>query len=233
VFFNKEEPKVLFRTEPDLLDFIPQPIPARSVIPEWFKKLDSFYDHEETKVKQRTIKRCPPVLDAMVSGWLIPTVAEINIVVSNNGEGVSWYTEFDRSVIEPHSNEQIKGHPDLPKPPLKFINHWHMKTPPGWSTLFTPLVNREQEFFTPMSGIVETDKHEANVNFPSFVTKEDGSYIIPPGTPIVQAIPFKRGFDKKPEIRAFSNDELLRRNLNQRRHAAMPSTYRDTQWERK
>ena len=78
-----------------------------------------------------------------------------------------------------------------------------------------------------MSGIVETDKHEANVNFPSFVTKEDGSYIIPAGTPIVQAIPFKRGFDKKPTVRAFTNDELLKRNLNQRRHAAMPSFYRD------
>ena len=58
-----------------------------------------------------------------------------------------------------------------------------------------------------MSGIVETDKHLACVNFPSFVTKEDGSYIIPQGTPIVQAIPFKRDFSKKAEI-----ERYVRRN---------------------
>ena len=51
------------------------------------------------------------------------------------------------SVIEPHDMIRLKGHPDLPKPPLKFINYWHMKTPPGWSTLFTPLLNRGARVF--------------------------------------------------------------------------------------
>ena len=233
MFFRK--PEVLFRTDPEMYGIIPEPVPSRSYIPDWYKKIDSYYTQERDGLpwKERTIKRCPPVLDAMVTGWILKTAAEIKIVVQDDGGGVSWSTNAEFSVIEPHSSDQIKGHPDLPKPPLKFINYWHMKTPPGWSTLFTPLLNRKQEFFTPMSGIVETDKHLACVNFPSFVTKEDGSYIIPQGTPIVQAIPFKRDFSKKAEIRAYTSEETLKRNRNTRIHQGNPSHYRDTQWEKK
>ena len=66
-----------------------------------------------------------------------------------------------------------KNHPSLPRLPLKIMNYWHMRTPPGWSTLFVSPLNSENEYFEPMSGVVETDKYFEFVNFPSFL-KIDG-----------------------------------------------------------
>lgn len=231
MFFK--QPKVVFSTEPELYGVIPEPVPARTNIPEWFKRLKNFTVPDEGGFPGRTIKRCPPFLDALVSGWLIPTPCEIEIVVQKDQTYVEWNTRFSRAPIEPHANSQIEGHPGLPRPPLKFNNYWHMKTPPGWSTLFVPPLNRENEWFTPLSGIVETDKYFEYVNFPSILNKPDGTYIIPAGTPIVQAIPFKRGMDKKATIRAMNKKELAELDLTRRRHMSTPSRYRDSLWERK
>lgn len=91
------KPKVTFTTEPELHGIIPPPKPARSHIPDWFKKLKNFQseDKDDSEVwPNRTIKRCPPFLDAMVSGYLMVTPAEIEIVVNEDGSGVDWRTDF-------------------------------------------------------------------------------------------------------------------------------------------
>ena len=229
-------PKVTFTTYPDLYGIIPEPIPARSVLPDWFKKLKSFGNQElesPTIWPERTIKRCPPVLDAMVSGWLLPTPAEIELVINEDGSGVDWKTALNYSVIEPHSTEQIRGHPSLPRLPLKFINYWHMKTPPGWSTLFVSPLGRVNQYLEPMAGIVETDKYLEFVNFPSFLKPTGTTLIIPRGYPIVQAIPFKRGMDRKANIRAMTSKESDALELLRRKRTSQPSIYRETMWERK
>lgn len=229
-------PKVTFTTYPDLYGVIPEPIPARSMLPDWFKKLKGFGNEEPenpTYWPTRSIKRCPPVLDAMVSGWILTTPAEISFVVNEDGSGVEWHTDLKHSAIQDHKIEQIKGHPSLPRVPLKFLNYWHMKTPPGWSTLFVPPLNRENEYFEPMSGVVETDKYLEFVNFPSFLKKTGTTFIIPRGYPVAQAIPFKRGFNRKADIRAMTPKEVDALDLLRRKRDSQPSLYRETMWERK
>jgi len=229
------KPKVTFTTEPALFGIIPEPKPARSEIPEWFKKLKNF-EHEDEDGgpwPDRTIKRCPPFLDAMVSGWLMVTPAEIEIVVNDDGSGVEWRSDFFRDVMQTHETSQIKGHNALPSPPLKFLNYWHLKTPPGWSTLFVPPLNRENNIIECMSGIVETDKYFEFVNFPSFLKQKGTTIRLPRGYPIAQAIPFKRGMNKKPEIRAMNDKEVKTLNLTRERRMSQPSLYRETMWERK
>ena len=157
----------------------------------------------------------------MVSGWILTTPAEIEIVVNEDGSGVEWNTSWDHSVIEDHSINQIRGHPSLPRLPLKIMNYWHMRTPPGWSTLLVSPLNRVHEYFEPMSGVVVTDKALEVVNFPSFLKSTGTTMIIPRGYPVVQAIPFKRGLDKKADIRAMTQKEydaldLLRQKRNNR-----------------
>ena len=95
MFFRK--PEVLFRTDPEMYGIIPEPVPSRSHIPDWYKKIDSYYIQERDGLpwKERTIKRCPPVLDAMVTGWILKTAAEIKLVVEDNGGGVSWSTNAE------------------------------------------------------------------------------------------------------------------------------------------
>lgn len=229
-------PKVTFTTYPDLYGVIPEPIPARSMLPDWFKKLKGF-GHEElddpTAWPSRSIKRCPPVLDAMVSGWILTTPAEMSIVVNEDGSGVEWRTDLNYNVIEDHDVGQIKGHPSLPRLPLKILNYWHMKTPPGWSTLFVSPLNRENKYFEAMSGVVETDKYLEFVNFPSFLKQTGTTFIIPRGYPVIQAIPFKRGFNRKADIRAMTPKESDALELLRRQRKSHPSIYRETMWERK
>lgn len=229
-------PKVTFTTYPDLYGVIPEPIPARTKIPDWYKRLAN-YTNEMPETGEswprRTIKRCPPVLDAMVSGWLLTTPAETEVIVNEDGSGVDWQSNFNLPVFEPHAESQLGKHPSLPRPPLKVMNYWHMRTPPGWSTLFVSPLNRENEYFEPMSGIVETDKYFEFVNFPSFLKIKGTTAIIPRGYPVVQAIPFKRGMDKKSVVRAMNDKEQQLLEKTRARHRSEPSLYRDNMWERK
>jgi hypothetical protein len=229
-------PKVTFTTYPELYGVIPEPIPARSLLPDWFKKLKGFANQDPdsgTVWPNRTIKRCPPVLDAMVSGWILTTPAEMEVSINDDGSGVEWHTDFTHSVIEEHATQQIKGHPSLPRLPLKIMNYWHMRTPPGWSTLFVSPLNRENKYFEPMAGVVETDKYLEFVNFPSFLKPKGTTLLIPRGYPVVQAIPFKRGMDRKSDIRAMSSKEVKALNHLRSQRTSRPSLYRETMWERK
>ena len=87
--------------------------------------------------KDKTIKRCPPFIDILQTGWLIGAPADIYINITNNGADVEWQTEFSETVFEEHSHAQIVGHSQIPKPPLKVINYWQITTPPaGRACLF-------------------------------------------------------------------------------------------------
>lgn len=226
----RRDPKITFTTLPELKDVIPDPVPARTVMPEWFKRLKPF--HSESQ-QSKTIKRCPPFLDILQTGWLIGAPADIYLEITNGGANVSWNTEWNNTVFEEHSHAQITGHPEIPKPPLKFLNYWQITTPPGWSCMFTPPINRELKYFEAISGIVDTDKYFEFINFPGFLIPTEGSIMIPRGEPIVQVIPFKRDFSKKAEIRAMNEKELEKLDFTRRRRGSKNSLYRDTMWVKK
>ena len=57
--------------------------------------------------------------------------------------------------------------------------------------------------------------------------------MIPRGEPIVQVIPFKRGFSKKAEIRAMNQKELDKLDFTRRQRGSKNSLYRDTMWVKK
>ncbi len=225
------KPKTRFTTEPDLRDIIPEPTPARKSLPEWFKKLPNFSENDGWK--SRTIKRCPPVLDAMSAGYILSTPAEMELRISDDGRVVDWKCDFFRPVIEAHEQSQVTDNPNAPKPPLKFLNYWAIETPPGWSTLFVNPLNRENEMIDAIPGIVETDKYYEYINFPSFLKIKGCSVIVPRGYPIVQAIPFKRAMDKKATIETMSDKDLARLKSTRDRRSSQPSLYRETMWERK
>jgi hypothetical protein len=227
------KPKTRFTTEPALYDIIPKPIPARHMLPDWFKKLAPFTEKDDTKWLNRTIKRCPPVLDALSTGYILTTPAEIELIISDEGDLVEWRCDFIRPVIEAHHETQITGNPNLPKPPLKFLNYWAIETPKGWSTLFVNPLNRDNSIIDAMSGIVETDKYFEYINFPSFLRVKGKTITIPRNYPIVQAIPFKRGMDKRATIEPMGVEDLKRLGHTRDRRSSQPSLYRETMWERK
>ena len=101
---------------------------------------------------------------------------------------------YEFPVVETHKTAQIKGMPmqkEFEEQPFKWNSPWLIKTPKGYSTLFTHPLNHFDLPFITMSGIVDTDSYTMPINFP-FILRSDFEGIIPKGTPIAQIIPIKR-----------------------------------------
>jgi len=175
------------------------PIPANNFIPEWYKKTDGYMDDirrpDPDYGTTATIKKCMPVFDAITSGYLIVSAADIYIsqvfdeIDQKNVPHLQWASE---NLITFHDNKQAKLYPvnwGLKYP--KFQNQWSIKTPPGYSCLFITPLHRDLPF-TILPGIVDTDKYTNPVNFPFILNDVGWEGMIEAGTPIAQVIPFKR-----------------------------------------
>lgn len=187
------KPKIEFLCHPDDLGVIAEPVPAKSALPNWFKKLPAIDPNHVTAVNNGlTAKRCMPFLDALTTGWILPLAATVRLEISDEGRSVEAGWEIDRVMVSNHAMHQIAGNPREPRPPCKFHNYWTIKTPPGWSCLFVAPLNRSNGVVEIVSGVVDTDTYHSLINFPFISTAPDGVYTIERGTPIVQIIPFLR-----------------------------------------
>lgn len=193
MFFSAQAPKLEFRCAKEDLGVIAEPVPAKSVLPDWFRKLPpvdkSKLTHSDNGL---TIKRCMPFLDATMTGWIIPAAATVRLDVKDNGASVEAGWEFDKVMVSNHHSYQIAGNPMEPRPPCKFHNYWTVATPKGWSCLFVAPLNRPQPILQILSGVVDTDTYQSLIHFPFIPTAPDGIHLIEKGTPLVQVIPFRR-----------------------------------------
>lgn len=173
--------KITFKSKDINLD-LSQPRPAYKTLPEWYRASQGVVNGHET------VKKCVPFLDAMMSGYSVVTTADV--YYDSNG-----FQQIGKlEMITSHFSDQISNFPvpeEYDKKPYKWMNFFVMNTPKGYSTLFTHPLNRIDLPFYTLSGVVDTDKFPVEVNFPFFI-KEGFSGIIPAGTVIAQAIPFKR-----------------------------------------
>jgi hypothetical protein len=172
---------VKFRSvSPDLA--VPHPTPAYKNIPEWYRTSKPFVDGVET------LKKCVPVLDSMTTGYMLTLSSDV-MFTHGAVQDISV-----RGVVHSHEDSQI-GDLKIPseyhKTVYKWINSFILKTPKGYSTLFTHPANRIDLPFYSFSGLVDTDRFPVEVNFP-FLIKKDFVGIIPAGTPIAQAVMIKR-----------------------------------------
>jgi len=234
MIFNKvNNSKIKFFCDPECKDVIPEPYPARKLMPDWYKKLPNFTESPDEKFDFKTLKRCPPFLDAMSTGWIIPLAADVQFNIQDNGAGLAWDSEFYRPMVENHTLNQISTHPNHPMVPIKILNHWIIETPPGWSCLFVPPLNRPDKNLDLMSGIVETDKYFEYINFPGFLKLLNGKITLEAGYPLMQVIPYKRNFSKDAEIKSLNKKNQARLDMIRKRRSSHPSLYRNKMWERK
>jgi hypothetical protein len=163
---------------------IARPVPASRMVPEWYRGMPGVFNGIET------LKKCVPVLDTLTAGYIFTLSADV------------WYNKENKAIISnstvpinsdhfPEQTQDVVLPEEFDSQPHKWINYWHVKTPKGYSTLFIHPLNREDLPFKSFTGIVDTDKHPLVINFP-FVIRKDFDGMIPEGTPIIQAIPFKR-----------------------------------------
>jgi hypothetical protein len=202
-----------------------RPIPAHGEIPSWYKNIDSYIGQEKKPVGNgsttATIKRCMPVFDAMVSGYILLTYVDIFVsqkkiiyldedyfiknkekrefseqeIIEKKLKKTNPHYEWPSlNPIDFHPIEQAPNHPSRNGHHVsypKWINPWAIKTPPGYSTLFVQPFHRES-VFTILPGIVDTDTYSNPVNFPFTLNDVEFEGLIPAGTPMAQVIPFKR-----------------------------------------
>jgi hypothetical protein len=186
-------PVIEFLCLPEDKGVIAEPVAAGSVLPDWFRRLPGIDQSQLSATNDgMTVKRCMPFLDALSVGWIIPLAASVRLEVSDEGRTVNAGWDFDREMVSNHSAFQVAGNPFAPRPPMKFHNYWSVRTPPGWSCLFVPALNRDKDVVEIFSGVVDTDSYVPPVNFPFVVTAPDGTYNLAQGTPLVQVVPFQR-----------------------------------------
>jgi hypothetical protein len=145
MFFNSKT----VITFTNLLEYpeLSSPQPASQVIPDWYKQTTNWYPEtkEPTPKTTLTVKKCMPVFDALTAGYILNTPADV-YVSQDNGEPS--YDTTLKNIIQSHPLKQAHKHPAnngfiFPK----WINGWGIKTPKGYSCLFTAPMHNPNPWF--------------------------------------------------------------------------------------
>jgi len=199
------------------------PIPTKLNLPDWFKKL-------KFNMQNKTIRGCIPFMDTLTAGYILKMPQDFYVkhnFVNDKQERDSIYRfsyqDFSNFIWQKVNLNTINPQVHNPKQlgekcPFhnknknlsyyKILNPFLIKTPPGYSCLFTPPLNNRDDRFEIISGIVDTDKFPNYINFPIIINGDKYPELettIARGLPYVQVIPFKRE-NWKMEIKPMSEN---------------------------
>lgn len=224
--------RIVFRCDPMLADLLPPPVAARSMLPDWLRKMphEAFSPVHDQQV--RTVKQCPPFVDAMSYGFIMPLPCDVTM-----RDGVlSWdwsvptpsVLAHPRSPISFHVPEQVQSTPLCPpdRAVVKFNSFWTIELEPGWSLFATHPVNRMDLPFRLLSGLVDADRfNDVGILFPAIWIDPAFTGTLPRGTPIAQCFAVPRGM---PElvIEAFSAERAARYETTAADLLGGPGVYR-------
>lgn len=192
--------KIEFSCLPGYAAHLPKPRLAAGALPDWLKAMPRAAASEVLAgAEVRTVKQCPPFIDAMRGGIVFPLATDLTV---SNGE-FSWDWDLPthpdaratRSPIGVHVPEQATGFPGAPvgQMVIKFTNFWTVHLPAGWSMLFTHPVNRFDLPFTTLCGMVDCDGwSDGFVHFPAVWSDPGFSGTLAAGTPVAQGFPVLR-----------------------------------------
>lgn len=233
--------EVKFLCHPDFEGVFDPPVPASRVLPDYYKDMPPLTSatgrpvFNERGEPGETMKKCMPVLDSMTFGYFITLATDVHVEDQGDfGKNFVWPAD-GFTAISSHPEGQFPGLPigeeyDTSSA-YKFINPWHIVTPPGYSTLFVqPMWHYDLPFHV-FPGVVDTDRHPVAVNFPFLMRKNFEGYL-KKGIPIVQAIPFKRDeFVSSAGVRDLAYDKLWQRAKLQftnryKEHFRSPKSFR-------
>jgi hypothetical protein len=192
--------KIILRCDPALIGVLPAPVPARDALPEWLRAMAPRVPSELHQRAVRTVKQCPPFVDAMVHGFTVLLPCDVQV---QRGGRFHWQWDAPRPATAGHPRaplsfhvpEQLTGAPmhDPQRAAIKFNSFWTVELEPGWALFATHPVNREDLPFRTLSGLVDSDRFvDAGINFPALWTAPDFEGTLPRGTPVAQCFPVPR-----------------------------------------
>jgi hypothetical protein len=203
--------RMIFRCDPALADQLPPPVPARGQLPDWLRAMPANAHSEIHGRDIRTVKQCPPFVDAMAYGVMILLPCDVRM---DHGS-LSWAWDVPepatsghpRAPLSFHVPAQLIGTPfaSAGQAAIKFNSFWTIELDPGWSLFATHPVNRWDLPFRTITGLVDADRfHDGGINFPALWTEPEFSGVLPKGTPVAQCFAVPRA---APELVFESFDE--------------------------
>ena len=187
--------KVVFRCPPELQGLIPEPVPGRRGLPDWLRRMPAHVQSGELGLNVETVKQCPPFVDAMSGGFLMPLAADVTV---EDGR-LSWHWDlpasptlvYPRAPVSFHVPDQLRGSPLFEGDTfaVKFTNYWAVSLPPGVGLLCTHPANRLDLPFRTLTGLVRADAYENFIHFPALWSDPGFSGVLPRGTPVAQCYP--------------------------------------------
>lgn len=191
---------IQFRCDPALFDLLPRPVPARAVLPDWLRAMAPRVPSEVHRRSIRTVKQCPPFVDAMSHGFMMLLPCDVRVEA---GGQFSWdwplpalsMPGHPRAPLSFHVPEQLQGSPLAhgARSALKFNSFWTVQLDEGFSLMAVHPVNRDDLPFRTVTGLVDADRfHDVGINFPAVWSDPAFSGVLPRGTPVAQCYAVSR-----------------------------------------
>ena len=191
---------VVFRCDPALRETLPRPLPALQALPDWLREMPGAAFSELHGREVRTVKQCPPFVDAMRHGFVMRLPCDVSVTEGR----FSWHWDLPslagetqpRSPLSFHAPAQVAGSPfgeGGGHALIKFNSFWTIELEPGYSLFATHPVNRADLPFRTLTGLVDSDRfHAVGVLFPAVWTDADFAGVLLAGTPVAQCFPVSR-----------------------------------------
>ena len=195
--------QISFRCDPALLDILPRPAPAREFLPDWLRQMPQYAVSDMHGEDIRTVKHCPPFVDAMSHGFMMPLPCDVHVADGR----LSWNWDIPalaaalhpRAPISFHAAAQVAGTPlhapgQVPGQVIvKFNSFWTVELEPGWSLFAMHPANRHDLPFRLLGGMVDADHfHDVGILFPAIWSDPGFSGLLPRGMPVAQCLAVRR-----------------------------------------
>lgn len=226
--------RVLFRCDPALIDRLERPVPARAALPDWLRAMPATSFSALHGQDVRTVKQCPPVVDAMSHGFIIPLPCDVTL---RDGK-LSWDWDLPPLFVEAHPRSPISFHVPAQvagtpwhrddRAIVKFNSFWTVELEPGYSLFATHPVNRDDLPFRLLTGLVDADRFsDVGILFPAVWIDPAFEGTIKRGTPVAQCFPVARG-TLDLTFEPFSDRDRARYETTAETLLGQPGAYRKT-----
>ncbi len=224
--------RIVFRCDPALYDVLPRPVPARSALPDWLRRMPAAAFSGTHGQEVRTVKQCPPFVDAMAYGFIMPLPCDV--AVRDGRFSWSWdlpplsVEAHPRSPLSFHVPAQVTGTPfhAAERAIVKFNSFWTIEVEPGYALFATHPVNRADLPFRLLTGLVDADRfNQVGILFPAVWVDPGFAGVLPAGTPVAQCFAVAR---EAPQL-AFaplSDEERRRYDTTAAALLSKPGVYR-------
>lgn len=222
--------KITARCHPALEPLLLPPVPADRALPDWLSTMPSVVESQSLGMESvRTLKHCPPLIDAMRLGILI--LNPVDLQVTEDELHWDWDppiladAQISRAPVGVHVPEQADGTPlATDRLILKFVNFWTLSTEAGWSLLVQHPAGYPDLPFQTLSGVVDGDRFcDGYVHFPALL---DPGFegVIARGTPVAQVVPVRK--ETALDVGPMTDAEIAENRAVQEALASEPGVYR-------